>query len=347
MSAFNCPSCNAHNASSSRFCTACGSSLMVAQKKSSPYQSPTSHSDAPALVAEFAFAGFWKRLLAYIFDALIFTTAFGLIIYLLGNSSGSSSMTDFGKIAGFYFLYYPAWWLYFSMMESSSLEGTLGKKIMGIKVSDLNGQPLTFGKATARHFSAFITQLTFSIGYIMSGFTARKQALHDIIAGTLVVNKRYGTNQIQVASANPGTGMSAGGIVGIILLVLIIPVGGILAAIAIPAYQDYTIRAKIVQSITETQFIKKSITDHAAKTGYWPNTLEKTGLTAEQLNTKNYRIELAGEGAYQVIFISPNAIANSRLNFVPDLTSNGGYQWQCSSNDLKTSYLPKMCRHKN
>jgi uncharacterized RDD family membrane protein YckC len=80
-------------------------------------------------------------------------------------------------------------WLYFALMESSAWQATLGKKILGIQVTGLDGRRIGFGRATGRFFGKFISALILSIGFIMAGFTERKQALHDMIAGTLVVRK--------------------------------------------------------------------------------------------------------------------------------------------------------------
>lgn len=80
-------------------------------------------------------------------------------------------------------------WLYFALMESSGQQGTIGKMALGIKVTDMNGNRIGFGRATGRYFGKIISSLTLTIGYIMAGFTQQKQALHDIIAGCLVINK--------------------------------------------------------------------------------------------------------------------------------------------------------------
>lgn len=349
MTAFNCPSCNARNSSNARFCTACGANLSQAntnQGPSTPYQTPSSHPEA-ALVSAYAFAGFWKRVIAYILDGIIFSILFGILAFLLGGSlfsMSSQSPANIMAIFGIYALIYPAWWLYFALMESSSSQATFGKKIVGIKVTDLNGQPIGFGHATGRHFAAFITQMTFTIGYLMAAFTARKQSLHDLVASTLVVNDRYGPSQINIASENPGSGMSVGGIITVVFLVLLIPVGGIIAAIALPAYQDYTIRAKVNQAITETSSIQLTITTHAEETGFWPNTLQQTGIEQQIINNSSYQIQLAAEGAYQIIFKQPERIIDNRLDFVPQLKSSGEYEWHCSSQDLKDVYLPARCR---
>jgi uncharacterized RDD family membrane protein YckC len=61
---------------------------------------------------------------------------------------------------------------------------------LGLVVTDLDGQRISFGKASGRHFGKIISSLILCIGFIMAGFTERKQALHDIMAGTLVNIKR-------------------------------------------------------------------------------------------------------------------------------------------------------------
>jgi len=353
MSAFNCSSCNAKNASNARFCTNCGASLMQAATIATPYQTPSSQPDA-SLVAEFAFAGFWKRAIAYILDGIIFSLLIALLFFLLGSSLVSmaqpnslfASEDSVKLVVGFYALFYIAWWLYYALMESSSFQGTFGKKILGIKVTDKQGQPLNFGQATGRHFSGLITQITFTIGFLMAAFTARKQALHDMIAGTLVVNKRYGPNQIKIASDNPGSGMSVGGVIGIVFLVLLIPVTGIIAAIAIPAYQDYAIRAQIATAISETKQLQSAITNHASETGYWPNSIQQTDLDEQQMVSDLYHVQLISDGTYQIMFKQPEIIKGNRLEFTPELTSSGEYKWKCSSQDLRNAHLPRECRSK-
>jgi len=72
-------------------------------------------------------------------------------------------------------------------MLASEKQATLGKMAMGLIVTDDNNQRLTFGRATGRHFAKYLSGLALGIGFVMAAFTERKQALHDMIAGTLVV----------------------------------------------------------------------------------------------------------------------------------------------------------------
>lgn len=77
-------------------------------------------------------------------------------------------------------------WIYEAAMESSSKQATIGKMALGLKVTDMEGRRISFARASGRHFAKFISGMILLVGYIMAGFTQRKQALHDMIAGTLV-----------------------------------------------------------------------------------------------------------------------------------------------------------------
>lgn len=80
-------------------------------------------------------------------------------------------------------------WLYYALSESSPKQATLGKQALGIVVTDLNGKRISFGKATGRYFGKYLSTITLFIGYLMAAFTDKNQALHDIMAGTLVVKR--------------------------------------------------------------------------------------------------------------------------------------------------------------
>lgn len=156
-----------------------------------------------------AYAGFWKRFAAYLIDSIILGVASWIIILpilgLIGFGASSMDMSDPAMMdeeaaAGFtaaivgasmvlWLFIGAAAWLYFALMESSSKQATLGKMALGIIVTDMNGNKLTFGRASGRYFGKILSGMIFMIGYIMAAFTERKQALHDMIAGCLVVNK--------------------------------------------------------------------------------------------------------------------------------------------------------------
>ncbi len=154
------------------------------------------------------YAGFWLRLVAVIIDGIIIGVAQSLVIVPilaavgLGFASGANDM-DFsdpeqtaGMIAsiaalmgGYWILAMCIQILYFTFMESSKFQATIGKIALGLIVTDLNGGKLDFSKAFIRNLCKIISNITMLIGYIMAGFTEKKQALHDMIASTLVVKK--------------------------------------------------------------------------------------------------------------------------------------------------------------
>lgn len=136
-----------------------------------------------------SYAGFWKRFAAYIIDSIILFIPFSILFVPFMIASNEETGSSLAIEALLNIVAFFGGWLYFSIMESSSQQGTLGKMALGIKVTDLEGNRIGFGKATGRYFGKIISSLTLLIGYMMAGFTGKKQGLHDMMAGCLVVNK--------------------------------------------------------------------------------------------------------------------------------------------------------------
>lgn len=123
---------------------------------------------------------FLLRAIAFFFDLLIVGIPINIFL-----SRFDGWPWDVG--AGPSLLSTVAIWLYFAIQESSWRQATIGKHVMGLKVTDMNGERLTFLRATGRHFGKMLSSAILAVGYFMAGFTEKKQALHDILAGTLVV----------------------------------------------------------------------------------------------------------------------------------------------------------------
>jgi len=141
------------------------------------------------------YAGFWTRFAAAFLDGILLSIGEGILRHiarfmveaLLGaQGSGDESVRATAKWTGIV-LGTVLNWLYFTLMESSSRQATLGKSALGIIVTDMNGDQISWGRANARYWSKLLSALTLFIGYLMVAFTEKKQALHDMIAGTLVV----------------------------------------------------------------------------------------------------------------------------------------------------------------
>jgi uncharacterized RDD family membrane protein YckC len=157
--------------------------------------------------ANVQYAGFWLRVVAYLIDSIVMSLAFMALFIpfaimtgltaVLGNIHPGDDPRDLGAVLGGTFflglfsvvsLAFLGAWLYHAKMESSSWQATLGKKALNLRVTDLYGARITFARATGRHFAKLITGLIpLGIGFMLAGLTERRQALHDMIAGCLVL----------------------------------------------------------------------------------------------------------------------------------------------------------------
>ena len=136
------------------------------------------------------YSGFWKRVAASVIDSIVLMLASFPIYFIVALGL----MDDYGDIGVEYdiltnILSILFGWIYFATMESSTKQGTLGKMALSIKVVDLNENRISFAQASGRHFGKIISTILLFIGYIMVAFTEKKQSLHDMMAGTLIVDK--------------------------------------------------------------------------------------------------------------------------------------------------------------
>jgi uncharacterized RDD family membrane protein YckC len=123
---------------------------------------------------------------------LVFLTGLGtLLSHIHPQEVGDAGVLVF---VGFVFLAVTAsllvTWLYHALMESSEWQATVGKRMFGLVVTDMAGRRVSFGRASGRHFGKIITNMVPAfIGYIMAAFTEKRQALHDMIAGCLILRR--------------------------------------------------------------------------------------------------------------------------------------------------------------
>ncbi len=177
-----CNQCGEAVNAAASFCTRCGGTLSPA---------------VPGLTAPGTtqYGGFWIRLIAHVIDSAVVNIVVGPIagVLLTGYFATHHISQDQPPDVGFFVLIglvailaFFGTWLYEALMVSSAKQGTLGKMVFRLRVTDLNGARISFGRATGRFFAKILSGMLL-IGYIMAGFTERKQALHDMMAGTLVV----------------------------------------------------------------------------------------------------------------------------------------------------------------
>ena len=135
------------------------------------------------------YAGFWRRFAAMLIDmavlaALWFLAACAFVLIYLAVTHAQPAGSTSGPVlcvllAVFFCLYFP-------LLESSGRQATFGKMALGVIVTDLGGNRISFARALARTLAKVLSGLPFYLGYLLAAVTEKKQALHDLIASTLV-----------------------------------------------------------------------------------------------------------------------------------------------------------------
>jgi uncharacterized RDD family membrane protein YckC len=151
------------------------------------------------------YGGFWLRAIAFLIDNIIIGVGILVVVIPLFFLTGLGSilrgihpedMGDEGVMffVGVIFLLATAslvvTWLYHAMLESSEWQATPGKRMFGLVVTDMAGKRVSFARSSGRHFGKIITNMIpLFIGYILAAFTEKKQAVHDLLAGCLILRR--------------------------------------------------------------------------------------------------------------------------------------------------------------
>lgn len=268
------------------------------------------------------YAGFWKRTGAFVIDYII--------VALVGRifALGFGAPTHQGSL--FPLVYLIATCLYYALFESSQMQATPGKRALGLKVTDLQGEQISFGRALGRLFGHLVSFLTFGVGFAMAVFTERRQALHDMMAGTLVVHREETSEDIAQAGAAPPVPLWQS-IAAVLGVVLFNPFGiGVLAAIAIPAYQSYTIRAQIVQGLNVAAPYKTAI-ENAVAAGTPLDSIDSSKVDVSLADTEKYVDSVRVlKGAIDIQYgrSANKKIAGGHLVLMPGVRGDS-VQWFC------------------
>ena len=144
------------------------------------------------------YAGFWERFAAVLIDGIILWVL-GHFLGMIFGSPTQQELLAINEEEGFssavttsYFSMSNSFslvlnWLYFALMVSGPWQATLGKRALGIKVTGMQGNRISFLNATGRYFATILSAIILLIGYLMMLWDPQKQTLHDKLAGTLVV----------------------------------------------------------------------------------------------------------------------------------------------------------------
>lgn len=273
------------------------------------------------------YAGFWKRVAAYLIDNILVTVLNYVVFFCISlaaapwlqnqpdEPSSWVSLLIMLIMLGIFLLYYV-------YAESSPWQATVGKLIMGIKVTDLNGNRISFWRSLGRYAAMVISSFTFLIGYLMCAWTERKQCLHDKIAGCLVVDKNYVSD---APSESAPRKMPAWAIV-----LCCIPAGlfilGVLSAVFLPSFMKTVETSRATAVAREMQKISQRQLIHRMETGRytadWGKFLARpvAGLSdaycmeGPQISSPQNRYESCGDQRTWVLVLGPAEVTAWRTN---------------------------------
>lgn len=223
---------------------------------------------------------------------------------------------------------------YYAGFHSSSWQATPGKKAFGIKVTDYEGARIGLGRAIGRYFATCLSFILLGIGCLLAAFTQKRQALHDMICSTFVVNGSAQPNEIV---AGGGVMPVTAGVRVVAITFFVLPVvGGFLAGISIPAYRDYTLRVKVIEVIGAS----RPLTADVERAIYEKRTWITGSVPIGSKYASGAQVTPQGD---VVVSLSDDISRGGRLRFTPSITS-GGVQWKCAGEDIAKQLLPASCR---
>ena len=153
-----------------------------------PIQHLAHHTPLASRWTHDVFGGFWRRWAAAFVDGIVLffpqaITRVALNLPLFATGESSDAMAELLVSVGTLVMY----WLYSTLLESSARQATLGQQLLGLQVMDLEGRRISFARATARYFGQILSALICGVGYLFNLWTSRRQMLHDLIAGCVIV----------------------------------------------------------------------------------------------------------------------------------------------------------------
>jgi uncharacterized RDD family membrane protein YckC len=309
-------------------------------------------------------AGFWRRVLAWLIDALILSPVFAVLYFSVAGSAAvplamqPDGLVPFRVLPSLWLVGILVPWLYYALCECSAWQATPGKLALGLHVTDECGRRIGFGRASGRFFGKFLSGFILDIGYLLAGWTERKQALHDLMAGCCVV-RRDGLRawldhdaaapESAPAALLPRAGMPGWGIalvVAGVCVFLLLPLAAIVAAVAIPAYQGYTIRTEIEQGLDATARARSLVAEYIGQRGALPDDNSALGLPKPEAIHARYVSSVRVMGGKVVVTYGndANSLIHGGHVVIAPVGNAAALHWQCSSPDIRERYLPRSCR---
>jgi uncharacterized RDD family membrane protein YckC/Tfp pilus assembly major pilin PilA len=281
------------------------------------------------------YAGFWKRSAAAALDIVVLLVPMVIIGIVAALLTGPRSKVT--AVADMAALLVP--WLYFAAMESGPTQATVGKLVFGLRVVGMDGQRLSFLQASTRFWGKILSVLSLGFGFLMVGITHRKQALHDVIARCLVLNRaelpNYVRNGSALAAAPWGRRITA-----LVFAGLMIAIASGAAAIAVPAYRDHIVRTGVDEALQSGRGSMAEVAAYMVRHNRPPRSLEEARAVPSSPQLRNATI--TKDGAI-VLTLAVQKLEGKRITLMPTVQPRDEVVWTCTSN-ISPRYLPRQCQ---
>jgi uncharacterized RDD family membrane protein YckC/Tfp pilus assembly protein PilE len=269
--------------------------------------------DPPIPPAESGYSGFWRRAAALVIDNFVLLLPLIALAYFVHPFLGLVLVLAYGA--------------YF---ESSERRATPGKIACGILVTGLEGERITlaraFGRQVLKLLGNLLSVVTWLVFFVPAAFTKRHQGLHDLIAGTLV--------RREAGRGIPGWAVGIlGGLLPAAFLV------GVMAGIAVPAYQDYVVRAHVAEALTAVEPYQRAVEAYFAASKALPRSVRDLGLAVPAAPAvKSFAMR---DGR---IILEPAAMPIPGVLILAPKANGNILEWTCSADGLRPAMLPARCR---
>ena len=285
-------------------------------------------------------AGLGTRWLASFIDGLILGCVM-IVAVLVGGFAWVGNGHD-GPGGGLLLFMLLIQLAYFTLLQGGARMASVGKSAMGMIVVGSDGQPIGYLRAALRYIILMVTSYLFPLLLVML-FTQRRQGLHDLLVGSVVVERNsydpqhWDYDKLQKSPRGGGAllVLAIGLLFGVFFM-------GILAAIAIPAYQDYTLRSRVMIAMTQADPIKASVTQHYSSSNT-PLQYADLGMSGPMTLPGNGGLITVNADGVITITLGTPPLTGQSLRLTPTVSPTG-ISWICASDDIKKKYLPQACR---
>lgn len=189
-----------------------------------------------------------------------------------------------------------------------------------------------------------VYQLALAIGFFVVPAMVANRLYFQHCTRLIENATKEARNRDQALGIVSGRGGTSGGAFALALVVVLIGFVGILAAVALPAYQDYTIRAKATEVIVAMAPSRVAVHEYHERTGRLPATLQETGVGYPSASRYGSAVEYDAATGTISTRATLSSTVSASIVMKPLLSSDGRLSWSCGSPDLAAKFLPQTCR---